>query len=257
MIARFRSSKPAFRFAAFLLAATALSGCNMLDRLANVGSEPPLNDIKDPTRKRDYQPVSMPMPNPVVAQPNPNSLWRPGARAFFKDQRAADVGDILTVIIAIDSETAVLSNTSNRSRTPATETASLTSLMGYEGKLAKFLPSNVNPTSLVDFTSESQYTGTGGVTRSETVTLRLAASIIQVLPNGNLVISGNQEIRVNFEIREVKVSGIIRSQDITSVNTIKWDQIAEARISYGGRGGISDVQQPRYGQQVFDILFPF
>ncbi|MBF0093915.1 MAG: flagellar basal body L-ring protein FlgH [Alphaproteobacteria bacterium] len=255
MTARFRP--PALRLAATLLAATALAGCNMLNRLADVGSEPQLSEIKNPTQERDYKPVSMPMPSPVVSLPNPNSLWRPGARAFFKDQRAADVGDILTVVVNITDDKATLNNETTRDRDQARETANLTSLLGYEGQLSKILPQGINPATLVDFGSDSTYTGTGVIDRDETIKLRLAAVIIQVLPNGNLVIAGRQEIRVNFEVRELSVTGVIRSQDIASDNSVNWDKIAEARISYGGRGSMSDLQQPRYGQQVFDIIFPF
>ncbi|MFN3076233.1 MAG: flagellar basal body L-ring protein FlgH [Alphaproteobacteria bacterium] len=253
---RHRNRRSSRRLALTLAAATLLGGCNALERLSEVGSEPKLSGVEDPTQKSNYKPVSMPMPNPVVSQPNANSLWRPGARAFFKDQRASEVGDILTVVVNI-SDTGSLSNESNRNRSKNSETANINKLLGFENKLSKILPDSVDPTSLVDFGSNSTASGSGKITRSENINLRLAAVIIQTLPNGNLVIAGRQEVRVNYEMRELSVTGVIRSQDIGAENTINWDKIAEARISYGGRGSVSDVQQPRYGQQIFDIIFPF
>ena len=241
--------------AAVLLLGTALGGCNTLTRLSQVGEEPPLTSIENPTTLPAYQPVSMPMPAPVTEERQANSLWRTGSRAFFKDQRANQVGDILTVVIEIEDD-ASLRNTTARNRA-AGESADLSAFLGFEGQLDNILPDGVDPTNLVDANSDSSNTGTGTVNREEDINLRIAAVVTQVLPNGNLVLSGRQEVRVNYEVRELLVAGVIRPEDITSINTVAYDQIAEARISYGGRGQITDVQQPRYGQQVFDILFPF
>jgi len=239
-----------------ILAATSLSACNTLQRLSEVGEAPKMSSIENPTQRRDYRPVSMPMPAPEVAQPNANSLWRPGARAFFKDQRASEVGDILTVIVDIKGEKAELDNSTSRTR-DASESAGLPNFLGLETDLVKILPDEVDPSNLANLSSDSGHTGQGSIDREETINIRLAAVVLQVLPNGNLVIAGRQEVRVNYELRELAVTGVIRPQDIRSDNTIAWDKIAEARISYGGRGTISDVQQPRYGQQIFDIVFPF
>ncbi len=243
------------RLPVILTLAIALSGCNALSRLANVGSEPPLTTIQNPTLQASYRPVSMPMPAPKPMERNANSLWRTGARAFFKDQRAADVGDILTVIVDLDDE-ATLNNATTRART-ANEDASLNAFLGYESSLSRLLPEAINPGNLLDIDSQTDSTGSGQIARDEDIELKIAAVISQVLPNGNLVIHGRQEFRVNFEARELQIAGIIRPEDISSTNTIVYEKIAEARISYGGRGQISDLQQPRYGQQVIDILFPF
>ncbi len=235
--------------------AGALAGCNVIDRLSDVGSPPALATIDNPVLQPNYRAVSMPMPLTASVSRHPNSLWRPGAKAFFKDQRAAKIGDIVTVQVAIEDE-ATLSNTTSRSRSNA-EDGDITNIFGYEGALGRILPQAINPASVVSLGSTSNSTGVGSVTREETINLNIAAVVTQVLPNGNLVIYGRQEVRVNFEVRELKVAGVIRPEDITSTNTISHSQIAEARIAYGGRGQLSDVQQPRYGQQVLDIFLPF
>lgn len=238
------------------LLATALAGCNMVNRLSQVGDAPPLSTIENPANVvPGVQQVSIPMPAPLEVERSPSSLWRPGSRAFLKDQRASEVGDILTVIIEIN-DSAAISNRTNRSRTNA-EDASATSFLGYEASLASILPTAVDATDLIDLDSTSSSEGAGAVARDEAINLRVAALVTQVLPNGNLVVAGRQEVRVNYEVRELQVAGLIRPEDITSTNQINYDQIAEARIAYGGRGQISDVQQPRYGQQVFDIIWPF
>ncbi|MEO3429440.1 flagellar basal body L-ring protein FlgH [Pelagibius sp. CAU 1746] len=236
-------------------AGLSLSACNLMNRLAAVGEEPKLSAIDSPAPLAAPQAVSLPMPAPLAVERQPNSLWRPGSRAFLKDQRASNVGDILTVIIEI-ADNAAISNTTTRGRVNS-ENSSASAFLGYEASLGAILPEAVDPTNLVDLDSDSSSSGTGGVNRNESINLRVAALVTQVLPNGNLVLAGRQEVRVNYEKRELQVAGIIRPEDITSTNTIDYDQIAEARIAYGGQGQISDVQQPRYGQQVFDILWPF
>jgi flagellar L-ring protein precursor FlgH len=241
--------------AALLLAATALTGCNTLQRIADVGQEPKLNGIQNPLHQRGYKPVSLPMPAPVTAHREPNSLWRPGSRAFFKDLRASRVGDLVTVMINID-DSGELANTSERTR-DALEGADAPALLGYETSLAKILPEAINPDNLLELSSEARSRGNASIDREEKIQLKLAAVVSQILPNGNMVILGQQETRVNFEIRELQLMGVIRPEDIDNQNTIAYEKIAEARLSYGGRGHMTDVQQPRYGQQLIDILFPF
>jgi flagellar L-ring protein precursor FlgH len=248
------STRP-FRLAGLLLVAVSLNACNALQRVAEIGRPPAMSAIQDPRGIVGRQPVQMPQPAPVAANHQPNSLWRPGSQHFLQDQRAAKVGDIVTVDIEIQDK-AEISNSTNRSRTAA-EDSSASSVLGYEASLTQLLPSALDPTSLIDLDSSGSTEGTGSIQRDETINLSVAALVIQVLPNGNLVIAGRQEVRVNFEMRELQVAGIIRPEDIASTNTIAFDQIAEARIAYGGRGTLSDLQQPRYGQQIFDILWPF
>ncbi len=244
------------RLAAGGLCILALAGCGTtIDRLAAVGEEPALRPIENPTVEPDYQPVTLPMPRPDMNVSHPNSLWRSGARGFFKDQRAHRVGDILTVLIQID-DAATVNNATTRTRDNS-EDASISTLFGYQTSFGRILPESIDPTNLVDIDSDSQTRGTGQIERDEEINLRIAALVTQVLPNGNLVIRGTQQVRVNYEVRELSVDGVVRREDISVDNTVLHDQIAEARIVYGGRGTLSDVQKPRYGQEIFDIIYPF
>lgn len=243
------------RLAALLLAGTMLAGCNAATRLAEIGRGPRLSEIENPTQTPEYRPVSMPMPQAREPVPNANSLWRPGARAFFRDQRAAQVGDIVTVLVSIRDE-AQLANSSTRSRDNS-ESLGLPAMLGLESSINRILPNSVSASNLVSGNSTSGSTGQGQIQRNETVTLRVAAVVTQVLPNGNLVVGARQEVRVNNELRDLGIAGVIRPQDIQSDNTVRHDRMAEARISYIGRGMLSDVQQPRYGQQLLDIILPF
>ena len=235
--------------------ALALGGCNALNRMSEVGLPPQLSTIENPVRQPHYRPVSMPMPAPRPILQNANSLWRTGARAFFKDQRANNVGDILTVIIDLE-DSAKINNTTSRGRT-ANEDASLNAFLGYESSLSRVLPEAILPGNLIDGDSKSTHKGEGKIERDEAIEFKIAAIITQILPNGNFVIHGRQEIRVNFEVREMQIAGVIRPEDLSSANTILFEKIAEARVIYGGRGQITDMQQPRYGQQIYDIIFPF
>ncbi len=251
------SSPRSVRLAALLMSAAMLSGCNTLTRLSEVGEEPKLSAISNPVEKNGYQPVTMPMPDPEEPRPMANSLWRPGARAFFKDQRAAQVGDILSVSVSI-TDSANLSNTSTQSRGGDGESMGVTNLLGLENSVGKVLPNSVNPSTLVSgVTSSRDLTGAGSINRNETIKIAVAAVVVQVLPNGNLVIAGSQEVRVNYELRQLQVSGVIRREDISSTNTIASSDIAELRVAYGGRGTISDMQTPRYGSQLLDVILPF
>lgn len=232
-----------------------LSACGAAERLANVGSAPEMSRIENPAESGDYTKVSMPMPAVRETVRQNNSLWGGDRPTFFKDQRATNIGDILTVMIDIDDE-ADLQNETERSRT-ADEDVALNNALGLETQLGKVLPEAVIGSDLVDANSTSRSSGRGSTEREEEVRVRLAATVTQILPNGNMVIQGRQEVRVNFEKRVLELAGVIRPEDITTDNSISYDKIAEARISYGGKGQITDLQQPRYGQQVYDILFPF
>ena len=247
--------KSVLKYSTILIACSALSACGTAEKIANIGQQPEMTQIANPTTSKGYQPVSLPMPSPKNVRPQKNSLWAYDRTTFFKDQRASDVGDIITVMIEIDDE-AELENETSRSRT-GKEDAGLRTLGGIEAELGAILPEAVNPADLVSLGSVSNTNGTGSIEREEEVTVQLAAIVTQILPNGNLVIHGRQEVAVNFEKRILEIDGVIRPEDISVNNTIASQQIAEARIRYGGEGHITDVQQPRYGQQLYDIVFPF
>jgi flagellar L-ring protein precursor FlgH len=236
-----------------VMIAALLGGCSSIDRLRTIGEAPPLSPIDNPTTAPGYKPVQMPMPMPQPASYNPNSLWRNGSRAFFKDQRAHQVGDILTVRVRIDDK-AKVENETQRKRTSGDEAA----VKDFLGKTA--LPGLIKaqvPSTLIATESVTSMDGKGNTDRKDEIATNIAGVVTQVLPNGNLVIEGRQEVRVNFEVRELVVAGVVRPEDIESDNTIESTKIAQARIAYGGRGQLTDMQQPRYGQQVMDILLPF
>ena len=246
----------ASRLAASLatLACLSLGACNSADRLSQIGARPALSAIDDPTSQPGYKPVRLPMPDVQAVSYAPNSLWRTGSRAFFKDQRAARIGDLLTVKVNV-TDKANLNNETKRSRTNS-EGMGLPNAFGFESSAA-VAAAGIAPDKLLTATSNMSNDGAGSVQRAETVTTNIAAIVTQVLPNGNLVVEGKQEIRINFEVRELIVAGVVRPEDIESDNTIDSSKIAQARIAYGGRGQITDVQQPRYGSQLVDVLLPF
>ena len=247
--------KRAIMWAAPISAALALSGCGGLQRLSEIGRPPALTATADPTADPSWRPVSMPTPHMEASAEGGNSLWRSGSRAFFKDQRASKVGDIITVLVNI-ADTAALQNNSSGERKSA-ETMGMPNLFGLEGLLPGMIAKALNVSNLVSTASDGQNTSTGQIARNETVTLRVAGVITQVLPNGNMVVSARQQMEVNSELRDFQVTGVIRPQDIASDNTIPHDRMAEARIIYGGRGQLTNYQTPRIGQQVLDAVLPF
>lgn len=234
--------------AALMVTLTA-TGCA---RMGQVGKPPELSPISNPSTSDDnLNRISMPMPEAKPRNKNANSLWQTGSTAFFRDQRASEPGDILTVVIDIRDQ-ARLRNESSRER-EATERISVPNSLGLGSRLAGTIDFDEG----LGLSSSSETEGNANIDRDERVRLSVAAVVTRKLPNGNLVINGRQEIRVNTELRELLVTGVIRPQDISGANTIKYDQIAEARVSYGGKGFMSDVQGPRYGQEAVDIILPW
>ncbi|MFN7038678.1 MAG: flagellar basal body L-ring protein FlgH [Alphaproteobacteria bacterium] len=238
-----------------------------IEKLKKVGQAPEFEKMEMPMQKSDYKPINWSGNNDQVKQTNynhsqeatlkpkhANSLWQPGARTFFRDQRARRVGDILKVSININ-DTANWSNKTQQTRTTK-ESSSAPNIFGLEGKLKNVIK-GIDPTNLFTAAGNDDLGGKGTISRNEAVQTEVSAMVTQILPNGNLVIQAHQEVRVNFELREITVEGIVRPEDITSDNLVTSDQIAEARISYGGRGNITNLQQPRWGNQVMDIINPF
>ena len=246
-----------FRLALAALALLAAGGCARFDHL---GRPPTLNPVGEAEESKTLTPTDLvgrlPTATPPVALPSqPGSLWQTGSQNFFNDNRASRVGDILTVLISMDEGAQVKSQT-DRDR-EADESMGAPHFFGLESKLKDILPNAVDPEKLVELNSGSGSKGGGSSRRSEQIQMKLAAMIAAVLPNGNFVLNGNQEVRVNYELRELQIAGVVRPQDITAENTVTYDKIAEARIACGGRGQLFDVQQPRYGQQVLDMVLPF
>lgn len=230
----------------------ALSGCGRLDHLGRPPSFTPI--------EKSEEQVAMQFPGlPLYSQPrrevDRSSLWSVSQRSLLGDKRATKRGDILTVVIEID-EKAEISNGTERSRN-GSEELGVPQLFGLPQRADLRLPEGASLGEAVALDSRSESSGNGSVKRKEKLTLRIAATVVDILPNGILSISGTQELRVNFELRELLVAGFVRPEDISRQNEITYDKIASARVSYGGRGQITDVQQPRYGQQILDAVLPF
>jgi flagellar L-ring protein FlgH len=240
-----------------LLLLMAPTACGRLDHLGRPPELSPVGPNGESAALAAEEVVRrLPLPAPPPALPSqPGSLWMVGAQGFFNDNRASRVGDLVTVVIDID-EAASFDNRTSRSR--ANEEALATpNFFGLESKLQSILPNAVDPNNLVNLSSDTSSRGSGSSRRAEKVQMKMAAIITTILPNGNFVISGRQEVRVNYDLRELQIVGIVRPQDVTAENTVTYDKIAEARIAYGGRGQIFDLQQPRYGQQILDTVLPF
>lgn len=231
-----------------------LASCTTLERLKRVGKAPDFAKLEVPIDEEQLSPEEKEAEQRAHVKKT-NSLWQPGATSFFRDNRAWKVGDILRVKVKV-SDKATLNNSTKQKR-GGTNTSSATEFFGKKRAILATIGMDKGATNLVDMSGNRDTSGSGDISRKEIVETQVAAMVRQVMANGNLVIEGHQEIRVNSELREVKVAGIIRPRDIGSDNSIGSEQIAEARISYGGRGVVSDMQDPRVGSQIADILSPF
>lgn len=229
-----------------------LAACGKVDHLGKPPSFSPITESPEH--------AAMLWPGlPAYTQPHRGvdraSLWSSEQHSLLGDRRALKKGDILTVVVEIDDK-AEISNDTSRSR-GGSESLAVPHLLGLPQRVDTHLPNGASMGNAVSVDSTSNSSGQGSVRRKEKLTLRIAATVVDVLPNGVLSITGSQEVRVNFEMRELLVSGYVRPEDISRHNEVTYDKIASARVSYGGRGQITDVQQPRYGQQVLDAVLPF
>lgn len=257
-----KSSLPSRITTVLLLpAALALTACGPQ---GNIDRNPEISGINvDPNAMPETASLSIPMP-PPKAPVNPKraeaaSLWQTGNDSFFADRRAEEVGDIVSINIQIDDQ-AQLRNASSRSR-DGSASMGKPEFLGYGSKLDELLP-GINPEdlpdgNLIDLNSSFERQGEGAISRNERINLKIAALVIQRLPNGNLVVAGRQEVKVNDEIRELRVAGIIQPSEIGMDNSIDYDRIAEARITYGGRGQLSRQLRTGYGEEAANVILPY
>lgn len=229
-----------------------LAGCS-----TPIGAPPSFSPIGQNTERAAMLNPSLPTPieTSALGPSGRASLWTGARGSLLGDRRAMQRGDIMTVVIEIDDR-AEISNSTDRSRS-GSQQAGVSQLFGLPQRLDERLPEGASSAAIVDLNSQSNASGDGTVRRNERLTLRVAVTVADVLPNGVLAIVGQQEVRVNFELRELIVTGYVRPEDITRQNEITYDKIASARISYGGRGQITDMQQPRYGQRFLEKALPF
>ena len=233
------------RLALAALALTGLAGCSST-AFREIGVPPALSPVGSGLAAEGSSIYNY--PEKPAAPVKKFSLWDDRQSRLFTDPRALEAGDLLTVLISINDR-AKLKNESERNRT-AKRTLGLGGSFDVDGTGSE---ANIEG----DISSNTDSQGSGATTRSENIDLSVAAVVTDVLPNGNLMISGTQEVRVNAELRILTIAGIVRPSDIGARNTISYDRIAEARVSYGGRGRLTEVQQPPYGQQFLDTVLPF
>lgn len=221
------------------------------DRLSEKVSYAPAQDVSYP---KDRSGRFYPNAN-RSASSEATSLWTSSPKSLFGDRRASQLGDILTVMIEIDDE-AEISNSANQDR-QSTENFGLAAFFGLPQILNRQMPEGATTTPAIDVSRGSNVTGNGSIKREEKMTLRLAAQVVGVMPNGYLELAGQQQIMVNNEVRHLKVSGLVRTQDISRLNIITYDKIADARIYYGGKGQVSNTVKVPSGSRLLQKIVPF
>ena len=244
-----------------LCAIMMLSACSTLSRAPKPMGLP---DSLPPDWRQDSRAATAPQinqrPNTLPGRAYSNnaketSLWNSSPKSLFGDRRASRAGDILTVVIEIDDEAEIQNSVSQNRQ--ADQGFGVGALFGLPEVINRELPDGASLTPAVDITRDRSVNGSGNIRRGEKITLRLAAQVSGVMPNGYLAVKGQQEIMVNNEVRFLQVTGLIRTQDISRMNTITYDKIADARIYYGGQGNITDTVKPQKGQKILNRLLPF
>lgn len=229
-----------------------LSGCKLAEKLATIDEAPNLSQIQDPTLMGNYQPVSMPMPEPLP-EPNAdgNSLWQNGSKAFFKDQRASKVGDILTVLVTLNqSQDMEMSPSISQS---SKQNSVINNIYGLQTRT----PKRLGLPNILDMSSNPTFSASGKYSVKDNMNITIAATVIQMLPNGAMVIDGRQEIGLVNEVREIYVTGIVRREDISSSNSVTMPKIAQLRIGYRGRGDLTDNMTEPLAQRIINKVSPF
>ncbi len=200
-----------------------------------------------------------PIAQTPVPETTPGSLWRGtnSRNRLFSDFRARDVGDIITVLI-VDKTSAKGEAT--------TETGSSS---GNDYKMDSYfgMPLDLGMTDFMGLGNrfspsitggrETEFSGNGTTERNAQITATVAVRVMQVLSNGNLYVEGAKETTVNRERQYVTLAGIIRPEDITSLNTITSDSISDLRVELSGDGVVTDKQRPGWLTTVFDNVWPF
>lgn len=234
-----------------------LQSCNLLGRLGTVGDGPDLSHITNPNEVDGYQPTNMPMPDPQPQSKKINSLWENGSRAFFKDQRASKVGDLLTVIIDFKEEGGKYTVKGDHNINHETN-YNFNTFLGLEKKIKdKVLPHTTKLPLLMDTQSNPKRSGEATEEMKNEMKFTITATVTQVLPNGNLVIWGRRENRLGGEVKDINITGIVRREDIKQNNSVSGDKIAESRISYAGRGDLTDASRVPWLNQAVRKVSPF
>lgn len=246
-------------FLNLLLISPFLAGC-AAEKLSRIGSSPQVSEIQNPVLQSNYMPISMPMSRPTSERKGMNSLWQTGSKSFFKDQRARKIGDLVTINIAIDNKESTSVTPSINRQTTMSSTAK--NLLGLQTNLEHILPTGAKSSKganneYINTSSKPQHSGSGKYDVEDKINFQVSATVIQVLPNGNMVIVGKAEIKLLNEIREIGVKGIVRASDVKSDNSVDGKKVAELRILYTGRGDISDAVEQPWGNKVLDRIMPF
>lgn len=246
---------PAGHMPRLFLLLCCMGGLAACQPLGEVGRAPAFTPPETSVEHAALYRMPLPDTTEVLRSTDQASLWSAGQRSLLGDRRASRQGDIMTVVIEINDSAEMSNNTSNGRS--GSNSMAVPQFFGVPQVIDRNLPGGLQLGAGIETNSASSFSGSGTVRRNEKLTLRVASTVVERLPNGVMKIEGRQEVRVNHELRELLVTGFVRAEDISRQNEITYDKIAGARISYGGRGIISNVQQPRYGAQITEIIAPF